>query len=203
MENELIFGQYAHVAGTFDLSAKSGTIDYVTPIKTAQRAAEAPTGTIHLIGESHDQKRLFDQVVHPQRNSCAPNAAQGTFEAVIPVNPSLGSIRLEIDGKIAAVFQRGQKVPAASLSLGPPDPARPHRVMVNAPPSQVASEGVTYTVQAKPGGSENWQTLAVGLPVPQTSLDVNQFPGAKSVEVRVLQSDGFSEEQIFQETKHF
>jgi hypothetical protein len=52
-------------------------------------------------------------------------------------------------------------------------------------------------------GASNWQTLAIGLPSPTTHVDVNQFPGAKSVRIRVLESDGFSEDKIFEETKTF
>jgi len=48
-----------------------------------------------------------------------------------------------------------------------------------------------------------WQTIGIGLFSPSTEVDVNQFPGAKAIELRVLQSDGFSEQEVFKETKTF
>jgi hypothetical protein len=66
-----------------------------------------------------------------------------------------------------------------------------------------SAPGITYTVQAKPKGSERWQMLAIGLKSPSTGVDVNHFPGASGADVRVLQSDGFAEKEIFRDSKSF
>jgi hypothetical protein len=61
---------------------------------------------------------------------------------------------------------------------------------------------VTYTVQAKADGAP-WRTVALGLPLPSTDIDVNQFPGARRLEIRVLQSDGFEESEVFRQVNVF
>jgi hypothetical protein len=196
---------FAHVVGTFDLAARKGTIDFVTPVRTAIDKPRLTDEGIHLIGENAAGGKLFDVQVNPQRNSCAPHAEQGTFEEYLPVTPELAVIRLTIRGDTVARFTRGTKpsVAAGALALGPPDPSRPNRLPLVATAEHAATPGVTYTVQAMAEGASSWQTLALGLKSPTTHVDVNQFPGAKSVRIRVLQSDGFSESQIFEETKKF
>jgi hypothetical protein len=202
MPTRIIRGSFAHVAGTFNLSDRSGTIDYVTPVKTATESADLENEGIHLIGEDQRQRQLFDRIVNPQRNSCAPHAEKGTFEEFVPVSPELHKIRLTIHGGTAAEFVRGQKTALAPMSLGAPDPNAPHKMPLVVPPGTGARPGITYSVQAKADNAP-WQTLAVGLAMPTAHVDVNQFPGAKKVEIRVLQSDGFSETEVFRDDKTF
>jgi hypothetical protein len=203
MAKVLTDGSFSYVVGTFDLTKRKGTIDYVTPVQTAIDKPNYKDEHIHLVGEDDKGQQLFDVQVNPQRNSCAPHAQQGTFEEFVPVTPELRVIGLTIGGETAARFARGAKVPAAAVALGPPDPGAPHRLPLVTTAEHAATPGVTYTVQAKAEGAANWQTLAVGLPNPTTDVDVNQFPGAKGVRVRVLQSDGFSESQIYEDSKTF
>jgi hypothetical protein len=196
-------GTFAHVVGTFDLTQKTGTIDYVTPVRTAVDSSDVQDEGIHLIGQNEAGKQLFDQVVNPQRNSCAPNAQAGTFEEFVPVTPDLRSIILRIGGSIAAEFSRGNPAAPGAIAFGASSPDAPHKLALDNPAGPAPAPGVTYTVQAKADQDRNWQTLAVGLPTPTMELDVNQFPGAKSVNVRVLRTDGFSETEVFKATKDF
>jgi hypothetical protein len=196
-------GTFAHVAGTFDLTQRTGTIDYVTPVRTAADSTDVHDEGIHLVGETSTKQRLFDQVVNPQRNSCAPHAQTGTYDEYIPVVPELHRIALLINGSVAAEYLRGNADAAGAVTLGAAALNSPHKFALA--PSQAAAsvQGVTYTVQAKADDEQNWQTIAVGLTTPNAEVDVNQFPGAKAVDVRVLQTDGFSETQVFQDTKKF
>jgi hypothetical protein len=194
-------GSYAHITGTFDLEHQTGTIDYVTPVKIAVESTSFAPEDIWLRGRDIDGKQLFQQAVRPQRNSCAPHAAAGTYDEYVPAKPELQQIELVIKEAVAARFKRGPKTQGAVV-MGAADPASPHRLPVQASDAPPAT-GVTYTVQAKAEHDKNWQTIAVGLKTPTTEVDVNQFPGAKGVNIRVLQSDGFSEKQIFENTKTF
>lgn len=195
-------GAFAHVTGTFDLETKNGTIDYVTPVNLASASNDFEDGHMHLIGESAQGDKLFDKSVNPQRNSCAPRDTKGTFEEYIPVSPNLAHLRLTIDGATAATFSRGQRTFPGTLSLGPPDPSAPHRMAIRHGPAAQPATNVTYTVQAKADGLP-WRTVALGLPLASTDIDVNQFPGAKRLEIRVLQSDGFEESEVFRQVKVF
>lgn len=196
-------GSFAHVSGTFDLDRKKGTIDYVIPVKVAVQSEDFEDEGIKLIGFDGADQQIVDKKVNPQRNSCAPHAPTGTFDEYIPVSPQLRRIKLMIKGVEAAQFTRGVSVSPAMVAMGGPDPGSPNRFWLDAVQTLTPSPGVTYTVQAKAEHEPNWQTIAVGLPVPSTNIDVNQFPGAKSVSVRVLQSDGFSESKVFEEKKTF
>jgi hypothetical protein len=202
MPTEVTKGAFAHVAGTFDLETKKGTIDFVTPVSLAAASNDFDNEHIHLIGESDQRGQLFDKPVNPQRNSCAPQGTKGTFEEYIPVSPNLAHIRLTIDGVTAAEFLRGQRAIPGTLSLGHPDPSAPHRMTIQQGTGAQPAANVTYTVQAKADGAQ-WRTVAVGLPLPSTDIDVNQFPGAKRLEIRVLQSDGFEESEVFRQVKVF
>ena len=53
-------------------------------------------------------------------------------------------------------------------------------------------EGVTYLIQARPDNSQTWNTLSIGGVTPEFEIDKNQFPGATSLTVRVVQNAGFS-----------
>jgi hypothetical protein len=79
-------GASAHVAGTFDLADKTGTIDYITPVRTATESDDFEDEHIHLDGEDQNGRQLFDRPVNPQRNSCAPHASKGSFEEFVPVS---------------------------------------------------------------------------------------------------------------------
>ena len=118
MSSGLSKGSYAHVTGTFDLTGQTGTIDYVTPVRIATLSPPGKDEGVHLIGEDSSKNTLFDQVAKLQRNSCAPNASQGTYENYIPVTPELHSVRLEVRGANAANFARGQKSAPRALSFG-------------------------------------------------------------------------------------
>jgi hypothetical protein len=195
-------GTFAHVAGTFDLANKTGTIDFVTPVSLATASNDFENEQIHLIGESRQESQLFDKPVNPQRNSCAPHASRGTYEEYIPVSPELARIRLTIDGVTAAQFLRGHGAAPGNLAFGSPNPAAPHRMSITATAPVKPAAAVTYTVLARADGAP-WRTVALGLPLPTADVDVNQFPGAKHLEIRVLQSDGFEETEVFRQVKSF
>lgn len=195
-------GPFAHVAGTFDLATKKGRIDYMTPVTVATDSNDFENAGIHLVGESEEKREIFDKSVNPQRNSCAPQATKGTFEEYIPISPDLARVRLTIDGVTAAEFSRGQRATPGNLTLGPPDPSTPHRMPIKPGAAAQPAANVTYTVQAKADGA-SWQTVALGLPLPKVDIDVNQFPNAKRLEIRVLQSDGFDESEVFRQIKTF
>jgi hypothetical protein len=203
MTEGVITGPFAHVVGTFDLVQGTGTIDYVTPVRTATESTDVEDEGIRLVGEDQLKKKLFEKIVNPQRNSCAPHAQRGTYEEFVPVAADLRRIKLLIKGTVAAEFARGSAASAGTIAFGAPNPSTPHRLPLAATTGLAPMAGVTYSVQAKPEGARAWQTVSIGLKTPSTEVDVNQFPGSKSVAVRVLRSDGFSETEIFHDTKTF
>jgi hypothetical protein len=195
--------RFAHVVGAFDFDTKTGRIDYVTPVGRAPAQGSINDENVHLVGRDAAGAQLFDETADVQRNSCAPHARRGTFEAMIPVSDALLRIELTVEGATAATFDRGQIAHPGAMHLSGLDPSAPHHLGLRPDAAVAPRAGVTYTLQGRPGGGGRWQTLAVGVPTPEVDVDVNQFPGSRSIDVRLLQSDGFSETEVFRETRTF
>lgn len=201
MARTLVYGQFAHVVGTFELSPPNGTIDFVTPVQKATASLEGGDRRVRLVGQSANGQTVLDLAVNPQRNSAEPREDSGTYEEFVPVSADLRFLRLLVAGVAVAEYRRGDTGPWPVVAFGAPPDAAPHRLPLAA--EDVSRAGITYAVQAKPDTAEQWQTLAVGLPTPSTDIDINQFPGSSRIDVRVLRSDGFAEEEVFRDTKTF
>lgn len=200
MTETITQGAFAHVTGTFDLKEKTGSIDYVTPVSTATAFLAGGDDRVRVVGLDRNNTVLFDQPANPRRNSCAPDATSGAFEEYVPVSAELALIRLYVDNELAAEYRRGETSTGA-ITLGAPAAGAGHRLTLAS--GLAPAPGVTYTVQARGSEQKRWQTIGIGLFSPSTEVDMNQFPGAKAIELRVLQSDGFSEQEVFKETKTF
>ena len=200
MKKTLTKGKYAQVVGTFDLHDCSGTIDYVTPVDFATKTSEGEVANLRLIGEGPSGV-VFDTPVHPQRNSCAPHADSGTFEEFVPVTPALRTVKLMVGTTIAAQYKRGLDSAGPPVTVAGLNLSSPYKLQISS--DALPAPGVTYSVQAKPDTSSSWMTLAVGLDAPNSEVNINQFPGANKIEVRVLRTDGFTETEVLRETKQF
>ena len=200
MKKTLTKGKYAQVVGTFDLHDSSGTIDYVTPVDFATKTSEGEVANLRLIGEGPSGV-VFDTPVHPQRNSCAPHADSGTFEEFVPVSPALRTVKLMVGTTVAAQYKRGLDSAGLPVTVAGLNLSSPYKLQISS--AALPTPGVTYSVQAKPDSSASWMTLAVGLDAPNSEVNINQFPGANKIEVRVLRTDGFTETEVLRETKQF
>lgn len=200
MNKTLHEGKFAHIVGTFDLHNSTGTIDYVTPVDIGIVSHAGDASNLRLVGEGALGVE-FNMPVHPQRNSCAPDGESGTFEEFVPVTSGLKVVKLMVGGAVAAEYRRGADMPSPPVALAGASPDKPYKLLLTA--AAQPTSGVTYTVQARPEASSSWMTLAVGLDIANSEVNVNQFPGAKEIEVRVLRSDGFSETEVLRQTKTF
>lgn len=194
---------FARVIGRFEYDPPSGSIDYVVPAGT-----EAPPESdqnwdqrLRLVGYNADGQTLFTHPVQPLFNSCVQDRDAGTFEESIRSDSGLTKVSLWLGDVELDSFEPGAQ-PQVSPTLGPPGPDS-HHLPIEAPGAPVG-RGVTYTVQARPDDSDRWVTLGVGLASPaEASVNVNQFPGAGKLDVRVFQSDGFQERLVMEETRKF
>ena len=62
------------------------------------------------------------------------------------------------------------------------------------------STNVKYNIQSSTDDGQTWQTLAVGHTSPQIDIDRSQYPPASVVTVRVIATDGFTNNIISTET---
>lgn len=193
---------WAQVVGTFDLAGPSGAITSIQPAAGVDKPIDGGIDRIHLKGMDKQDQVLFDVAVNPLINSCSPDLDRGTFEEYIPLDRGLVRVGLYIDGNEVGGFAPGRPPKAPAIALGAPTAEAPHRLPMtsSAPPA----ENVSYTIQARPTDDTIWQTVAIGLPtIDLGEVDINQFPDAADLEIRVLQSDGFNEREVFREVKSF
>jgi hypothetical protein len=193
----------ALVTGRFDLGKRYAHIDFVTPValpSVPERSANEQS-PLALRGIADNGDTQFQQPVKLLRNSCMPKADYGTFQEYVPTVASLARIQLLYDGeKMHEVDRAGHARPGPdTFVFGMPDPTKTNKLSLEA--TAPVADGATFTIQARPEGTTRWFTLAVGKKDPKAEVDLNQFPGASSVDVRVLRSDGFSESEVFSESR--
>jgi hypothetical protein len=196
MAREIREHKWAQVLGTFDLEAGQAQITSVQPAIAASRSIEGGEERIRLKGFDQAGRELFDLAVNPMHNSCAPRQDAGTFEEFIPVTDALQIIKLFVDGQETADFVPGHPVEVADVQFGVAPADKPHMIPLSG--ATAPADNVSYTVQARPAGEALWQTVGIGLPtVEAAAIDINQFPGAEKIEVRILQNNGLSETEIY------
>ncbi len=183
------------VVGTFNRADDSGDFVAVQPARTENLPSKRPESLLVVVVEDADGHRLDEIPVEPEFGSCDDVVDEGTFQAFLALPEGAAVLRLLYDGRELAVY--ASPTPAAtpvaeSFGLGP---RRGHAVpLTRATP---ADPNATYTLQAREKGSKIWQTLDIGLERPDAGeVDLNQFPGAHAIEVRVLKFSGFATEEV-------
>lgn len=195
--------RWAQVLGAYDLEAGQAQITSVQPATSGARSLSGGEERVRVKGFNQTGDELFDLAVNPMQNSRAPRPNAGTFEEFILVTDDLKVIRLYIDGEEAADFVPGSPAPVAGTHLGSAPEDRPHVIPLTGAATSSATN-VSYTIQARPNDDTLWQTIGIGLPTIEAGeIDINQFPGAKTIHVRILQNDGFSETEVYRDTITF
>jgi hypothetical protein len=193
---------WAQVIGTYDLKAARGEIRSMLPTKRTSGWHKGGEDRVRLKGLDAAGTVLFDIAVNPLTPSCGAIGDQRLFQELVPVTPALHSVRLVIDGQETHVHFAGSAEPKGRVSLGAPRAGREHRIPIagDAP----AEPSVSYIVQARPEGDTRWHTMAAGLAeLTAVDIDINQFPGAAALDVRVLRTNGLETTEVFQERREF
>lgn len=202
MVRKMEYGDWAQIVGTYDIGARRGAILSMLPTKVAFASKEGGDDRVRLKGIDDKQKVVFDLAVNPMTASCGTPGNSRMFEEFVPVTPSLQQVKLFVDGVEASQYAPGSPVPKGQVELAQPVKGREHHIPLagDAP----AEPNVSYTLQVRPQGDDRWHTMAVGLERPNVAdVDVNQFAGAKAIDVRVLRSNGLETVEIFQERRDF
>ncbi|NBJ10932.1 hypothetical protein [Microvirga arsenatis] len=202
MARKMDYGDWAQIIGTFDLSARRGTILSMLPTKVAFASLEGGEERVRVKGVDEAGAVLFDLAVNPMTVSCGIAGSDRMFEEFVPVTPSLRYVRLFIDGIEVSQYAPGSAEPKGQVELAAPAPGREHHIPLsgNAP----AEPNVSYLLQVRPDGDTRWHTMAAGLDRPNVAdVDINQFPGASALEIRVLRSNGLETTEVFQERREF
>ena len=187
-------GRFVHVVGLVDLDQGTGDISYVGPTGRGILREGAGNPRIELEVQDGAGGTLHVQTAELRRSSCAPPDVQnGMIQEHLPFIEGMSKVLLKLDGNVVDTYEAGTPPAAAALGL---QPEAAGRMGVRAAAPLATERGVTYTVQVQPEGQAGWQTIAVGRRTPDAEVDVKQFPGARKLQVRVLQTDGFTSDEV-------
>lgn len=200
-----VMTRLAHVVATIDTTEGSGSILYVNPSNVRSGGAEAAgMGADDTSLVLRDAGGTEIGRVHPviRYDACAEHEPHvlGLIQQDVELPEDVAEIELVRDGEVLDTFRPEEPVPAsdvaADLALSS---GAGHRRDFGAAHVQ-PSKGVTYLIQAKPDNDQEWHTLSIGRRTPEFQIDRNQFPGATSVAVRVIQNAGFSRRTVDERT---
>ena len=196
-----------HVSGVVNLTKKSGTIDYVTPLpgpavpseEDGQSAAE-----IRAI-DSNRSMQNFRVAIKPDLCRLPDEDETGLIDAIIDVPESTTSFELLLDGKQIATFEVGADPgPTKNVTLKTAPEARGVEEggddtgwTLSWDNGSGAERGVapanqTYVVQASTDEGASWRTIAVGATSKAVDVDPGDFADAAQVRFRVLTTNGVS-----------
>lgn len=202
MTRKMDYGNWAQVIGIYDLTSRKGEISSMLPAKVAFASLEGGEERVRLRGLDAAGNALFDLAVNALVPSCGVVGDKRSFEEYVPVTPALTTVRLFIDDVEAANYAPGTPDPHGHLEMAAPSEDRPNRIPIRG--DVRAEAGISYVVQVRPDGDKRWHTMAAGIARPETAaVDVNQFPGAKAIDVRVLRTNGLETTEVLSERREF
>jgi hypothetical protein len=183
----LLTGRLVQVVATVNLTKRTGSIDYVTPVTRALPSI-GPASGVALVARDAAGQELYRQSVPLAEMVDRPAGEDhvAVVAAAIPFRPDMGRIELVLDGAVLAKFDNPRQTP---------DPARNVRITSSAGGGRrltwtaaPASAGrVTYVVQVSTDG-QAWETIAAGFIDPALTLSAEQ---ARMRMARIIISNGF------------
>lgn len=189
-------GRFVHVVAALDLQAGTGQILYVSPAAIALEGAASNDHGVELQFNDTAGQILFSRTPQVLINACEDAAAPrtGMVNEAVPFVEGMKEALLLINGQVQSRYVAGALDPPADagIVLSEPLPDSPHRRRIAGPP-EARRSGVAYTIQARPAGAAVWQTIAAGRAAPDVEVNLNQFPSAAKVELRVLMTNGFED----------
>lgn len=209
-----ISGRLVHVVAMVDLEKRTGKILYLNPATAGvtMLAGGDPSVRLRFAGADGTEIASVHPVLHLASCEAGTTRRSALIQEDVEFAPGMKSMELQIDGHTVDTYIASQPAAGASLmagkltakKLGGASPfAGPKMQLETAGTNAPEVDGVSYTVQAKPTQAAPWTTLAVGSRTPNVTVDANQFPGSKSVFVRILKTNGFSDDVIAEDLVKF
>jgi hypothetical protein len=193
-----------HVAGVVNLTRKTATIDYVTPLPgPAVQSAEPEETAVELRAILDDgDARSFPVELKPNLCRLPDEDETALVDVVIDVPDNTTALELLLDGDTVAAFDVGADPgpPVRNLALKVADGERGaaeggeergwRLQWDDAAGRSVAESNRSYVVQASTDEGTSWTTLAVGAKRPAVELDPGDFADAARVRFSVLTTNG-------------
>ena len=200
LEVNMASGNFVNVVATINLTQRASKILYVNPVsRTLMPATTGDTNVEIRILDDQDQT-LETVPVTVKLNTCSESSADqiGIIDAVIPWHPDGRELQLLIDGQVVDSFRRGATPEVSNLRRETTTESAMSFAWDEADDAE--STNVKYNIQSSTDDGQTWQTLAVGHTSPQIDIDRSQYPPGSVVTVRVIATDGFTNNIISTET---
>ena len=189
-------GRFVSIVASVDLNARTGRILYLNPSSAAITGGVPNDRGVELQVNDEAGGSLIRLRPSLLFGACDdPASASGALvKEDVRFVQGMHEVLLLVDGQVQSRHVAGPVDPAANddIAISKRRPGHPNRRTVNRTPG-TKREGISYTVQARTAGDSRWETFAVGRETPDVEVNVNQFPGAARVEVRVLATNGFDD----------
>jgi hypothetical protein len=212
-------GDFIAVVGTINLTRRTGRIDFVRRLGSANvlTGAGATDLRLRVIDSGGRLAAEVPAVFRPSSDREPGEDVIGTFEAVIAARPDLKAVELLAGSTVVTRYEppiSGAPNPSELRVLSPPAAAAANNAAGSstapllklewgspaAGPAAAsaggAGSGITYDVQASRDHGRTWQTLAVQVPTPSTEIDIGEFRDAPEVSLRVIGNNGFDSKVI-------
>jgi|GEM_PF-2494077 len=192
---------FVHVVGSVNFNDGTGRFLFVTPSKGLPgQSASGPTPPnvetgVELIVEESDGTELARIPLSIIRGSDDEDGPEALIDEMVPAHDGMARLKLIHQGKEIALFEAGRAAAQApsGLTLGMAHPGSTNKRPMSLDTAVDPEPGVTYSIQVRPKGERLWQTIAMGLSVPNVTLDRNQYPDAENALVRIIRTNGFTE----------
>jgi hypothetical protein len=180
------------VVATVNLTRRKGKIEFVNPLEraTPSKLLERGEATVRVKGS--DGTVLADYPIEVKLSSeLAPDEDRvGIVDAIIVVNTDARSIELLLNNHVADTFLVGGAAPSVG-ALGVEDVGG-NAVAITMRVDKKDTEYQRFSIQVSTDDGQTWQTVAVGLKDPSTTVDRSQFLKGQDVRVRVLATNGLA-----------
>ncbi len=200
-------GRFIHVVATVDITAQTGKIRYVNPVKKAapqepsrlQAELRALTAQGQLIATYKVTLRK-DTDVPPREHQTA------LIDAAVPYSEKIGRIQLVLTDKVNDEFRAGQQLPPSPgpaklerIAKGVTSPAPGFDYLLRWKPVTMPGDHITYTVEASDDDS-NWLTIGIGIIKPLLGITREN---ANSRFLRVTATNGFRNSEPVTRSRHY
>jgi hypothetical protein len=181
-------GPLVHVVASVNLTKRTGSIDYVTPLPSAVPTVGL-SGRSELVLRDAAGREISRQPVPLKLVSdTQPGEDQlALVDAAVPFHEDMAEIDLVLDGTVIAQYTNAQGAPPAVSGLKTTQPRGASGPTIGWSPAPTSAGKVTYTVQQSGDGGQ-WLTIAVGLADPRITLSPDQL---KARQLRFTASNGY------------
>jgi hypothetical protein len=196
---------FIHVVARVNLTKHEGQIRYVQPVSNQHAEATGIAGPVIIRFRTAKGKLVNEYRVPLKLDSDSDKYGEeaGLVDIVLSASPDARQVELIIGDKTVDTF-RGEGSVRRIKSVR--KLAEPSALGLSWEHEAAAEEGTSYAIQASTDEGATWFTVAVGLKTPEFKFDAKQFPGVKSVHIRVLTTNGFSqtveEGEVFDLSEH-